>query len=343
MKSLTFDDVALVPQYSSIETRDDCNISTNLCNISLAFPVIPSNMETITGYNMLKFMSDCGGIGILHRFGNYLENIHEAGAARLNYGISVGYQTECELTSLFKEFDKIQKMQGTLPSLILIDVAHGHHIRMKSTIELWKKLTPNIPIVAGNACTIDGANDLGEWGANAIKVGVGNGSACETRVRTGVGVPQFTALEDICNEFDKNGIHGKVSIISDGGVKSPGDVAKALAVGANVVMSGSLFAATKETPTPLFRKGVWPNERLYKPYYGSASEQAKGTKNVEGNGTLLPYKGKAMRIVEGISQGIKSCMSYCNARTLEELFENAIFTEITQNGIKEARPYILEE
>lgn len=164
-------------------------------------------------------------------------------------------------------------------------------------------------------------------------------SVCETRIRTGVGVPQFTALQEVVKTLDT--LYPDVVVISDGGVKTPGDVAKAIGAGADLVMTGSLFAGTKETPLPMRRVGLWPNEELYKEYYGSASASNGSTSNIEGNATLVKYKGHADRIFNDIATGLRSAMSYVGATNINEFRAMCEFVEVTSHGALEAKPYLL--
>ena len=223
-------------------------------------------------------------------------------------------------------------------NVILIDVAHGHHKNVGVAIEEIKSKISNIEVIAGNVATRDGAEFLCEKGADAIRVGIGNGSLCETRIRTGVGLPQASVLLDlysVCDDWD-------VPIIADGGIRNVGDVAKGLGCGADTIMVGSLVSGTKESPGQIEKQGEWPNERLFKKYRGSASRDSKGNdKNVEGNHKVIPYKGKVNRILSDIEDGIKSSCSYVGANNLEEYRSLVEFVEVTNAGQVEARPHLL--
>ena len=223
-------------------------------------------------------------------------------------------------------------------NVILIDVAHGHHKNVGVAIEEIKSKISNIEVIAGNVATRDGAEFLCEKGADGIRVGIGNGSLCETRIRTGVGLPQASVLLDlysVCDDWD-------VPIIADGGIRNVGDVAKGLGFGADTIMVGSLLSGTKESPGQIEKQGEWPNEKLFKKYRGSASRDSKGNdKNVEGNHKVIPYKGKVNRILSDIEDGIKSSCSYEGAYTLEEYRSLVEFVEVTNAGQVEARPHLL--
>ena len=223
-------------------------------------------------------------------------------------------------------------------NVILIDVAHGHHKNVGVAIEEIKSKISNIEVIAGNVATRDGAEFLCEKGADAIRVGIGNGSLCETRIRTGVGLPQVTTLIDVCSVADD----WDIPIIADGGIRNVGDVAKGLGCGADTIMVGSLLSGTKESPGQIEKQGEWPNEKLFKKYRGSASRDSKGNdKNVEGNHKVIPYKGKVNRILSDIEDGIKSSCSYVGANNLEEYRSLVEFVEVTNAGQVEARPHLL--
>ena len=223
-------------------------------------------------------------------------------------------------------------------NVILIDVAHGHHKLVGDAIEEIKKDISEIEIIAGSVATGDGAKFLCERGVDGIRVGIGNGSLCETRIRTGVGLPQVTALLDVCSVSDGY----NVPIIADGGIRNVGDVCKGLGCGADTIMVGSLLSGTKESPGTIEKKGQWPNEQLFKKYRGSASRDSKGSdKNVEGNHKVIPYKGKVKRILHDIRDGINSSCSYVGASNISEYHSKVEFVEVTSAGQVEARPHLL--
>jgi len=226
-------------------------------------------------------------------------------------------------------------------NVILIDVAHGHHKFVGEAIEEIKSKISNTEVIAGSIATGDGAKFLCEKGADAIRVGVGNGSLCETRIRTGVGIPQVSALIDCVTVADSY----DVPIIADGGIRNVGDVCKGLGCGADTIMVGSLLSGTKESPGSIEKKGQWPNEQLFKKYRGSASLDSKldrgEEKNVEGNHKVIPYKGKVKRIIGDIEDGIRSSCSYVGASSLEEYRSLVEFVEVTRAGQVEAQPHLL--
>ncbi len=227
-------------------------------------------------------------------------------------------------------------------NVLLIDVAHGHHKLVKRAVEEFKnEFGRNVEIIGGSIATSTAARQLCEWGVDGLRVGVGNGSLCETRIRTGVGLPQVTALLDVCSVSDRY----NVPVIADGGIRNVGDVCKGLGCGADTIMVGSLLSGTKESPGSIEKKGQWPNEQLFKKYRGSASLDSKSDrgedKNVEGNHKVIPYKGKVKRILHDIRDGINSSCSYVGASNLEEYRSLVEFVDVTRAGQVEAQPHLL--
>jgi IMP dehydrogenase len=226
--------------------------------------------------------------------------------------------------------------------VLCIDVAHGHLEKTLRAIKEVKRKFPNVPLIAGNIATEEGARDLKEAGADIIKVGIGPGSTCKTRIVAGVGVPQITAIQ-----LARKGA-GDTPIIADGGCRNSGDIVKALAAGANCVMLGFLLAGTDEAPGEIFRL----KDRLVKYFRGMASTSAykDKIKKTKENPEYLPtdegvnygfvdYKGTVVKILEELEKGIRSGFSYCGARNLQELWENAEFIKITEAGLIESYPH----
>ena len=236
--------------------------------------------------------------------------------------------------------ERAQELVKNGCNVLLIDVAHGHHKLVGDALEQIKKNISRVEVVAGNIATREGAEFLLQSGADGIRVGIGNGSLCETRIRTGVGLPQVSTLLDvvtICDDFD-------VPCIADGGIRNIGDVCKGLGCGADSVMLGSLLSGTKESPGQIEKIGEWPNEKLFKKYRGSASRDSKGNdKNVEGNHKVVPYKGKIHRLLSDIKDGIRSSFSYVGANNLSEYHSKVEFVRVTQAGTIEAKPHLIGE
>jgi IMP dehydrogenase len=226
-------------------------------------------------------------------------------------------------------------------NVLLIDVAHGHHKLVGEAIEKIKQNLSRVEVVAGSVATGEACEYLCERGADSIRVGIGNGSLCETRIRTGVGIPTVSALIDcvaVTDTFD-------TPVIADGGVRDIGDVCKGLACGADSVMLGSLLSGTKESPGEIEKVGKWPNEQLYKKYRGSASLDSKksrgSNKNVEGNHKVIPYKGKVKRVIGDIQEGIRSSFSYVGANNISEYHSKIELIEVTRAGNLEGKPHLL--
>ncbi len=343
-EALTYDDIQIVPKYSEIVTRTDCNLKTRFTrNYYINKPYVAAPMDTVTEYDMAFGISQFGGVGCVHRFMGVYEQVKIIEKMVMNSVLP-----RCASIGI-NDIERAEALIGAGVNILLIDVAHGNTSQVRDTIKKLKKIIideqasgNNVDIIAGNVSTSDGALNLCEWGVDAIRVGIGNGSLCETRIRTGIGIPQVTAIIDcvsIADEYD-------IPVIADGGVRMIGDVAKALALGADSVMLGSLLAGTKESPGVISKTGMFPNEQLYKRYRGSASLETKmehnlSDKNIEGNSKLIPYKGKIKRILSDIDDGLRSSMSYVNSINLEEFRANSEFVKVTQNGMIEAKPHLL--
>jgi len=244
------------------------------------------------------------------------------------------------VTGDYKE--RAQELVKNGCNVLLIDVAHGHHVLVKNVIEeLRNEFGEDVEIIGGCIATKEAAKELCEWGVDGLRVGIGNGSLCETRIRTGVGIPQFSALLDICSITDDY----NVPVIADGGVRYVGDICKGIGCGVDSVMLGSLLAGTKETPGDITKVGEWPNEKLYKKYRGSASLDSKSDRgeytNVEGNSKIIPYKGKVKRIISDIRDGLSSSFSYVGASNVLDFQSKCEFVEVTQAGVIEAKPHLL--
>jgi IMP dehydrogenase len=331
-RGLTFDDVLITPARSDIRSRRNPTLTTNLTKrISIETPIVSANMDTITEYDMALAMSQLGGVGILHRFITVEEQADQARRLRLagvkNISASVGVGDE------FKSRSEALIDAGV--NLITIDIAHGHSIQMIETLKWLKDNYPETEIIAGNLATPDAAHDLIEAGADAIKVGIGPGSMCTTRIITGCGVPQLTAIA-LCAEVAES---YNVPVIADGGIRTSGDIVKALAAGASVVMLGSMLSGTIETP------GEIKNGKKH--YRGMASRSAQDSWRggvpegmaPEGESTQVSVKGHVKDVILEVTGGIRSGMSYVNAATIAEIREKATFMEMSANGVAESKAH----
>ena len=381
-RALTYDDVNIVPKYSELESRNDVDLTSRLTkNIELNVPLISSPMDTITEYEMAYEMWNHGSVGFIHRFmeietqakmvsdltseieSNWVgskhlyENLDEE-IEKTNSKVQVRILESMKGTKAWFEnsplgaaigvtgdyLERAQELVSSGCNVILLDIAHGHHKLVKEGLRRLKnEVNGKFEIIAGCVATALGAKDLCEWGADGLRVGIGNGSLCETRIRTGVGIPQVTALLDCVTAADTY----NCPTIADGGVRYIGDVCKGLACGADSVMLGSLLSGTKETPGDISKVGKWPNEQLFKKYRGSASFDSKidrgESENVEGNSRLIPYKGKVRRIMGDIKEGIKSSCSYVGATNLDEFRSLAEFIKVTEAGQVEAKAHLLDK
>ncbi len=333
-KTVSFGDVLLSPQFSDINSRSEIDMSSFLGNIRFGTPIVSSPMDTVTESDMLTEMSKLGCLGIVHRYNTQAQQsqivhkAHEAGAK--NIGAAVG------VTGDYLDRAKYAVMAGA--NVICVDVAHGHHSMMKNALKnLRSMLSDDIHIMAGNVATLEGFNDLSDWGADSIRVGIGGGSICSTRIQTGHGIPTLQSVID-CSSSDRD-----AALIADGGITNSGDIVKALAAGADFVMCGSLLAGTDETPVERVwdtNKGKW----VY-PYRGMASVEAQidwrgHTSSVEGVSSAVSAKGPVRDVIENLSNGIRSGMSYTGSRTIRQLQAKATFVCQTPSGQIESSTHI---
>lgn len=344
-EGLTYDDVLLIPQFSDIHHRSEVSLNTKILpGLEIEIPCISSNMDTVTEYQMIFAMAKYGGLGILHRYldlnemleqiQNYRNLCKEENITEKPFVVSIGVHDP----------ERVELAYQNNIRNFCIDVAHGHHILVKDKIQfLRKKYGNEIGIIAGNVASYEGALALYEWGADCIKVGIGPGSVCTTRIKTGCGYPQLSAIlqaSQARDEFCRSN-QGERFIIADGGVKVYGDITKALAAGADAVMLGSIFAGCKETPGTVWRN---ENEEITKSYRGMASAKAQSEFgiediNEEGVALTVKYRGSIRHILPRISKGVRSGLSYCGSRSIKELQNKAKFVKITQSSYLEGKPH----
>jgi IMP dehydrogenase len=337
-EAVTYDDMLMVPQYSDIQSRREVDISSELgMGKFLKLPIIASPMDTISESDMALAMGDMGGLAVLHRY-NSIEAQQKMVREVVNYpGWSGQVAAAIGVTGDYLERADALITAGT--EILCVDVAHGHHILMKKALETLRSEYGNrIYIIAGNVCTLQGINDIADWGANAVRCNIGGGSICSTRLVTGHGLPGLQTIFD-CARTDRD-----VAIIADGGIKTSGDIVKALAAGADFVMCGSLFAGTDETPGTIVHL---PNGEIAKQYRGMASRNAQmdwrgKSSSPEGVSSYVPYKGSVEYILEDIIGGIKSGLSYSGARSLAELRHKVEWARQTSAGTRESGTHINE-
>lgn len=338
-ESLCYDDVLLVPQYSTVESRSKVDLSVNLCGIHFDHPIIPANMKTVTGLDMSRFIVQSGGLAILHRFMDVDEQISiskeikELGKLH-HFAVSVGVKkTDAEVINRFVDVGV---------RIICVDVAHGDSNQCVDMVSWIKSQYPKVTVIAGNVATGSGARRLWVAGADVVKVGVGPGSLCTTRIETGNGVAQLTAIMDVAvaqsslrgiertrPQYAKTG--REYPFIADGGLSSAGAIVKALCF-ADMVMAGNLFAGTDEAPGEKIEIGG----RIYKSYEGSSTHK---TNHIEGVTAMVPYKGPVEQVLTKLLEGLRSGCSYQGVDNLTDLKENPEFIKITNAGLKESHPH----
>ncbi len=324
-KGLTFNDVLIIPAKSQVRSRKDPSLKTQLTkNITIDRPFISANMDTVTEWEMAHAMNQLGAIGVIHRFmtvgeqTSQIKRLKDLGHE--NVGTSIGVNNEYQ--------SRANAVVEAGANIITVDIAHGHSVAMMETMEWLKSTHPHVEIIAGNTATPEGTRDLINAGASAIKVGIGPGSMCTTRVITGCGVPQLSAVALCSEEAQKHNI----PVIADGGIKTSGDIVKAISAGAQTVMLGSILSGTMETPGEI-RNGK-------KQYRGMASKSAQISWRggmaegmaAEGESTYVAIKGHVSDVIHELSGGLRSGMSYINAENLEQMPENARFIEMSPQG-----------
>lgn len=336
-KGLTFDDVIMVPRHSEISSRSHPTLKTKVTrNYSLDIPVITANMDTITEVEMACTLSRIGGLGILHRFMSAEEQVAMVREIQKCQKEN-GYQELVAASIGVKEDGqkRAQLLADAGVQILTVDIAHGDSVMMLDTLEYVKKTFPHIDVIAGNVATPDGVRRMIDRGADAVKVGIGPGSMCTTRIITGHGVPQLTAVALCVQEAIKSG----VPVIADGGIKTSGDIVKALSAGASTIMAGSLVSGTLETPGEL--KGGM------KQYRGMASKAAqvswrgelpKGMA-AEGVDTRIPCKGPVEDVINELTGGLRSGMTYLGVENIEAMTEAALFMEMSTSGMAESKPH----
>ena len=346
-EALTFDDVTLAPNYSEIlpsETNTSIKLSKNL---TLKIPLISSAMDTVTEGSMAAAIAEKGGIGVIHRnlsIEKQIFEIKKVKQKKLIVGAAVGASSE--------EHRRAKRILKENLDLIVVDTAHAHTKKVSDIIKMIVKTKPKkTTLCAGNIATAEAAKFLIKLGVDTIKVGIGPGSICTTRLVAGIGVPQLSAIMNV-----KSGVgNRKVSIIADGGIKFSGDIAKALAAGADAVMIGSLFAGTDQAPGKIIKK----NGKLFKSFRGMGSigamnrgsadryfqtKQKNSSKYVpEGVEGFVKYKGKVDKVIYQLVGGLKSSMGYLGSKKITHLRKKPKFYKITKAGFFESMVHNIDE
>lgn len=376
---LTFDDALLLPQYSEVLPTEVLTAGRFSKNIRLNTPLCSSAMDTVTESQMAIALAQSGGIGVIHKnlsIDNQSGEVRKVKSANQRISESPYAQASGDFQSVNQQVgglasvdkegrlraaaavgasgDFLQRAESLVEAgadVLVVDTAHGHSKRVLEAVKALKKSFKNIDVVAGNVATKEGALALIKAGADGVKVGVGPGSICTTRIVSGCGAPQLSAILDCAPVCRK----AKVPLIADGGIKYSGDIVKALAAGAFSVMLGSLLAGTDESPGEIIESPLTGGGKKYKAYRGMGSLGAmeKGSKDrygqdkvlalsklvPEGVEAVVPYKGSAARIISQLVGGLKSGMGYCGAKDIVSLQKKARFVRITNAGLKESHPH----
>jgi IMP dehydrogenase len=323
-QSLTYDDISLIPtEISRIKSRKEVDTTANFLGIKLSVPIVSSPMESVTGIEMAKELYNLGCLGIVNRFDSSLDELlSNKNGTRKIIAISIALNTPIDVVKKLSEGRKI----------ICIDTANASNREVLKKTEQVKK-SVDLKVIVGNIAHGASLKHLVDAGADGVRVGIGSGSVCSTSIQTGIGIGQVSSLLNVLFARKENKL--KIGIIADGGIKGAGDVAKAIALGADAVMLGRLLAGTRETPGEVIRY----SDQLWKKYRGSASFGVK-MKNefIEGEETMVAYKGAVQNVVNAVSDGLRSSMSYMNCKSIEELRKIETFAILSNSSYLERLP-----
>lgn len=301
-----FDDINLIPKKCVVNSRSECDTSVTLGNHTFKLPVVPANMECVLDTELAKKLATNGYFYILHRFYQdevIIDFIKKMNNENLITSISLGVnQDSYELVEKIKE-------NGLSVDFITIDIAHGHAIKMEKMLGFLKSELPNSFLIAGNVSTVEAVFELEKWGASAVKVGIGPGSACTTYPSTGFGSRNCQA-----STIYHCATVANIPIIADGGIKSPGDIAKSLALGATMIMTGGMLSGYEDSPGSV----VEIDGKQFKEFWGSASSFQSGKSDrIEGTKNLVDYKNKSiLKGLKYIEECLQSSISYAGGRDL---------------------------
>lgn len=354
-QGLTFDDVLLVPDYSTVVPSQVCLKTRLTKKIELSVPLMSAAMDTVTEDGMAIALANQGGLGIIHKNMSVQqqaemvarvknapvlsESASVDGQGRLLCGAAVGVgETTLERVAALVEAGL---------DVVAVDSAHGHSKGVIETVKAIRGEFPDLDIIGGNIISANAATDLIYAGANAVKVGVGPGSICTTRIISGVGMPQLSAIADVAKIAKQYG----VGVIADGGVKQSGDISKAIAAGADVIMIGGLFAGCVETPGEVME--VYGKKVKSYVGMGSLSAMQRGSSDryfqggvadlnklvPEGIEATVPFKGPMAQVVYQLMGGLRSGMGYCGCSSIQEMKDRAKFVIISNNGLNESHPH----
>jgi IMP dehydrogenase len=327
--AFTFDDVLLTPTYNNYESRRSVEISQTdkTQKLTLQIPLISANMDSITEHKMANFMTSFGAAGALHRFMSIDRNVAEFKLSPTSTFVSLGVGET--------EFRRAEALRDAGANYFIIDVAHAHAGYVGRALKRFREMLPNACLMAGNVATYAGAEFLAACGVDLIKVGIGGGSVCTTRVKTGFGVPTLFSIQD-CVRIDR-------SVVADGGLRTPGDIVKALAFGADFVMIGGLLAGTSSTPGNVVKVGG----QKYKQFRGMASREAQidfvgkmqNWKTAEGVSVKVRYRDDEAEILQDIIGGLRSGLTYGGALNIRELQRKLSYSLISGAANLESQPH----
>jgi len=344
---LSFDDVLLVPSYSEVKSRLSVSTGLNFCGINLKVPIVSSPMDTVTESVMAASIGRLGGAGIVHRFMDKKEQLlnlmrieranrdNKFIPAPIIPAIGVGSGEISRLEYILNGLNKVDA--------IAIDIANGHSLLMSDMVKEVLSLTDeSVPVIAGNVATGDGFSFLADCGVSAVRVGIGGGSICKTRIMTGYGLPTLTSVA-LCDEARERGGHGDVSIIADGGIRYPSDMVKSIAAGADLVMCGRVLAGTDCSPGEV----VTVNGNKTKLYRGMASSEAQASRGTglkpgtcpEGVSTHIEFTGSLEAIIEEFIGGIRSGMTYAGVSNISDLKDKAVFLRVSRSSLDESHAF----
>jgi IMP dehydrogenase len=328
--AITYDDVLLVPNYNHYESRRmvDISVTDRSGRLKLELPVFTANMDSVTESGMAHFINGKGGMGVLHRFLSIEQNVEEFRKSPAKSFVSVGCSEA--------EFARAEALRDAGAEYFCVDVAHAHAKYVGKTLKRLREMLPHACLMAGNVATYAGADYLSSCGADLVKVGIGGGSVCTTRIKTGFGIPNLTAITE-CSKIDR-------SIVADGGIRAPGDIVKALAFGADFVMIGGMLAGTRPTPGAVHTR---PDGKKVKQYRGMASSEAQHDflggvpewKTAEGVAVDVAYREDEEAILADIIGGLRSGLTYGGAATIKELQRKVSYVLVTPAGRTESLPH----
>jgi len=337
-EALSYNDVLLVPQFSDIKSRSDVDISAELDDVmKFNMPIIASPMDTVTEGAMTAAFDSYGGLAIIHRYNTINEQLAVVRSVFRNkpdarIGAAIGATGDY--------FERAMALCESGVQVLCLDVAHGHHVLVRDALKkLRNTFAESVHIMAGNVATREGFEALSEWGADSVRVGIGGGSICSTRLVSGHGMPTLQSVAECAKS------QCDTKIIADGGIKTSGDIVKALAAGADFVMIGSLLAGTEETPGETFHSN---SGKRYKVYRGMASTEAQSdwrgkSSTPEGVSTTVPYRGEVAPVLDNLLGGIRSGLSYSGVRTLGALQAKAKFIRQSSAGQIESSTHIMRK